>query len=296
MGKWFLEDWRAPQRVVVGTLTDVHITSGIFSDGDTNIVIEPKLEFQQLLINRFGKTNENGKLECEVNVKSDWRDLHMDWVSSLTQGEVTAQGVWVDDNEHDGGTELHPMDVIFGTVTGSKIPGDWINTLASERGLEVNTSMLAFRFAAASDVRGDVFNPETPPLSEWTRPTTFRLEYPPRPAESDKVPIWEQRSSLMENASIDFAPRDDGGKMVLDVTVTCLGRDYGGPGVLLGEIVTYWSSPPPDPCPALLKQIQKLEDKLDEEPGPDVNERKKIIQKIDELRKKALNLGCVSET
>jgi Abnormal spindle-like microcephaly-assoc'd, ASPM-SPD-2-Hydin len=30
---------------------------------------------------------------------------------------------------------------------------------------------------------------------------------------------------------------------VQPVTVTCLDRDHGGPGVLLGELVTYWAAP-----------------------------------------------------
>jgi hypothetical protein len=42
-----------------------------------------------------------------------------------------------------------------------------------------------------------------------------------------------------------------------------------------------------------LKQIQKLSDNLDEEPGPDVNKRKKIIQRLGELRRQAQRLGCV---
>jgi hypothetical protein len=303
MSKWTLTDPSAPQRVVVGKLTDVHISGGgITSDDDTNIVIEPDSDGanQMLLTNRHGQINlavsPDGRplLECEINVKSDWRDQHKDWVSSLTEGEgtVTAQGVWVDDNDHDSKTELHPMDVIFGTVTSSKIPGDWINSLASERGLEVNKSMLAFRFAVASDDRGGIFF-DSPPLATLTRPTTFVLKLPSRPAEGDMVPAWEMRSSLSENAFVYSTPRDFGGSKVLDVTVVCRGQDDDGPGVLLGEIVTFWSSPPPDPCPALLKQMQRLTEKIDEEPGPDATERKKILQTLGELTRRAVKLGCL---
>lgn len=53
----------------------------------------------------------------------------------------------------------------------------------------------------------------------------------------------DQRLDLHEHASIATAVREDASGAWLDVTVTCLGRDYGGPGVLTGEIVTYWSSP-----------------------------------------------------
>jgi hypothetical protein len=185
------------------------------------------------------------------------------------------------------------MDVIFGRITASKLSMDWINALARQQGLTVGDSLFAFRFAAASDNRGKFYDSQTPPLSRWTRPTTFRLEYPQQPAERDKVPMWEQRLILTENASIDLTTLDDdSGRKVLDVTVTCLGRDYGGPGVLLGEMGTYWSSPPPDPCPALLRRIDTLMAVLGEEPGPPVNERKKIIQEIGFLTREARRLHC----
>jgi hypothetical protein len=293
VNKWALRDPSSPQRVLVGTLTNVHISGG---DDDTNLLIAPEAgdNFQDLLANRHGDRNTDGMLECEINVGSGWRGQHQDWVISLGEGEgkVTAVGVWVDDDGHDSKTELHPMDVIFGAVTSSKIPGDWISTLANERGLQVGTSMNAFRFAAASDDRGGLFV-DSPPLATLTRPTTFVLDLPSPPAEGDMVPTWQMRSSLAENTFVYVTPRNDGSRKVLDITVICRSTDDDGPAVLLGEIVTFWGPRPPDPCPPLLKEIQRLEDKLDEEPGPDTNERKKIIQKLGELRKKAMKAGCV---
>jgi hypothetical protein len=118
-------------------------------------------EFQVLLINRFGKPNSNGKLECEIHVSDERRDHHLAWLRSLSGTEVTAHGVWVNDTGHHDKTELHPLDVVFGPVTASIMPGDWIDALATERGLAVGATILAFRFAAASDNRGNLPTPST---------------------------------------------------------------------------------------------------------------------------------------
>jgi hypothetical protein len=246
MGKWVVEDSLRPERRVVGTMSNVHIaTDGLTHDDDTDFDIEPRPEeeFQALLINRLGATNENGKLECEIHVSDGRRDRHLAWVRSLSGTEVTAHGVWVDDTGHEDKTELHPLDVVFGPVTASIMPGDWIGVLATQRGLVIGATMLAFRFAAASDNRGNLFNRATPPLSRRTRPTTFNVPFPPRP-DGNSVARSEQRTFLVEHASIESAdPVDQNGTMVQPVTTTCLDRDHGGPGILLGELATYWAAP-----------------------------------------------------
>jgi hypothetical protein len=161
----------------------------------------------------------------------------------LSGTEVTAHGVWVDDTGHESKTELHPLDVVFGSVAASFAPGDWIGALAAQRGLVVGATMLAFRFAAASDNRGNLFNRATPPLSHQTRPTTFTVPFPPRP-DGSSVARSEQRTFLVKHASIESAgPEDQNGTTVQPVTTTCLDRDHGGPGILLGELVTYWAAP-----------------------------------------------------
>jgi hypothetical protein len=86
-GKWFLRDWLAPQRVVVGVLRDVHRSGGVLGDDDTNLEISPDAAHQELLVNRNGVTNPEGVfggvpdryLECEINVGSDWRDEYEAW-------------------------------------------------------------------------------------------------------------------------------------------------------------------------------------------------------------------------
>jgi hypothetical protein len=571
MGNWFLEDWRAPQRVLIGTLTDVHRSRGfegtlLGSDNDTNLIIAPDNAHQNLLVNRFGQSNRetysqqsqignnttastpfvtpdgwvyfqgtdntlwkvfndgsqqsqignnttastpfvtpdgwvyfqgtdntlwkvfndgsqqsqignnttastpfvtadgwvyfrgtddtlwkvfnDGSqqsqignnttastpfvaadrwvyfqgtdntlwkvlddpvpvLECEIHVGSDWRNQYGDWVRSLTGGEVTAQGVWVDDDGHESKTELHPMDVIFGSITASKLSGllqvggnttastpfvtpdgwvyfrgtddtlwkvfndgsqqsqignnttastpfvtpdgwvyfqgtdntlwkvfndgsqqsqignnttastpfvtpdgwvyfqgtdntlwkvfndgsqqsqignnttastpfvtadgwvyfqgtddtlwkvfkdgsdyDWIVGLAGQLGLAVGDSMLAFRFAVASDNRGGSYREdipipgtelEGPPLAQWTRPVTFTVPFPARPKEGVWTPTTGRQLYLIANATIDTAVREDTSGTLLDITVTCLGQDYGGPGICAGEVITYWS-------------------------------------------------------
>jgi hypothetical protein len=97
----------------------VHRSSGLLADHHTNVVIEPDDVSAPLLVNRNGGTNADGRIECEVNVGSDWRDRYEEWMKTLLSGAVTAQGVWVDDNDHDSNTELHPLDVNLGTVDSS---------------------------------------------------------------------------------------------------------------------------------------------------------------------------------
>lgn len=48
----------------------------------------------------------------------------------------------------------------------------------------------------------------------------------------------------------------------------------------------------PNPCPALKRRMKNLANKLDQVPGPDINERKKILKEIGEIRRKALQLEC----
>ncbi len=253
MGKWFLEDWRSPQRVLTGTLTDVHDSSGILDggDNDTNleIVPRPEKEFQDLLKNRHGQPNKakDGQapvVECEVNVGSDWRSQFEFFVSTLVGREVTAQGVFVDDDDHESKTELHPVDVIFARVDDSQLPGDWIGALAARRGLVLGQSLLVTRFAAASDDReGLVLS--GPPLASWDRPTTLAPPLPPVPPGTGWVPDFSLHVLRQDKATIDPAVVEDppgSGNLVVQVTITCQGRDYGGPGVAMGEIGTFWTS------------------------------------------------------
>jgi hypothetical protein len=249
MAKWNLD---APQQILVGKLVDVHRSD---TDDDTSVNVQPD-PTSALLRNRAGHKNANGWVECEINVGSAWRADYEGWVSSLLGRTVTAHGVFVEDTEHDDKTELHPLDLVFAAVGSSHLPGDWIGSLASQQHLTVGTSLLAVRFAAASDDRDD----DRPPLSNSTRAATFTLPFPPHPqppAHEEPAalpgvvpgvvprlaPLTRMRLGLQAQATIATHVRAQGTTTVLDVTVTCLGRDHGGPGAIAGEIVTFWGEP-----------------------------------------------------
>src|SRR4051812_13236413 len=88
MSKWYLRDWMAPQRIVVGTLTNVFIDDGWWDgDLDTNCVIMPTSDYSNLLINHEGAANDGDVLKGEVNIANIdlqgqhwmWRDPHLKW-------------------------------------------------------------------------------------------------------------------------------------------------------------------------------------------------------------------------
>ena len=241
--KWFLRDWQSPQRVVTGELTGAHISSPtagpIPGDNDTNLEISPQ-GGDEIVRNRYGTFNDNYVLECEIHVDGAWRDQHLAWVQTMT-GPVTVSGVWVDDDAHGSKTELHPLDVVWAQVTQSASSGDWIGSLVGDLGLTIGKDLFAYRFAAASDNRGDDLGGllESPPLSEWTRTVTFSLPFPGQPG-TKFAPFTDNRTPLSAHA--DFTPvirRDTTGTFV-DVTVTCQANQYGGPGIVLGEVIAYW--------------------------------------------------------
>jgi hypothetical protein len=250
--KWYLLDWRNPQRVVVGNLTNVH-RSSFPSDGDTNLEItpDPSDPDSMALLGGGGQT----VLECEINVKGDQQDHYENWVRTVingtTDGKISAEGVWVEDLGHNSKTELHPMDVIFGSVPASTLPGDWIGDLACQHGLVVGDSLIGYRFAVASDDRAGEFQ-SAPPLAPYTRPVTFNLPFPQRPAQGLWTATTAQRIDRQDNATIEVGDAfvDAAGKTLLPITVTCTaayddpapGADDQVPGVLTGEIVTYWVS------------------------------------------------------
>jgi hypothetical protein len=152
--------------------------------------------------------------------------------------------VFVDDDGHESKTELHPVDVIFARVEDSQLPGDWIGALAARRGLVLDQSLFVTRFAAASDDReGLVLS--GPPLASWDRPTTITLPLPSVPPGDGWVPDFSLQVLRQDKATIDPAVIEDpggSGNLMVQVIITCQGRDYGGPGVAMGEIGTFWTS------------------------------------------------------
>jgi hypothetical protein len=216
-------------------LTNVHDSGGTLDggDNDTNLEITPRADFAGLLTNRHGRDNQpqggqDPVIECEVNVGSDWRSQYEFFVNSLVGHEVTAQGVFVDDDGHDSKTELHPMDVIFARVDDSQLPGDWGGALITQRGLVLDQSLFVTRFAGASDDREGVFL-SGPPLASWDRPTAISLPLPPVPPGTGWTPDFSLHMLRQDKATVDTAVVGDpgSGSQAIQLTITCQGRDYG---------------------------------------------------------------------
>jgi len=129
--KWYLRDWLSPQRTVVGTLENVHNSGGPIGlhpgDSDTNVLITPN--DPAILANRLGGPNtavaNHTQIECEVNVTSEGRDQFENWLKTMLGRNVTAQGVYVDDTDHDNKSELHPLDIVVArsTTRGLRVTG-----------------------------------------------------------------------------------------------------------------------------------------------------------------------------
>jgi hypothetical protein len=101
------------------------------------------------------------------------------------------------------------MDVIFGSVADSPLPGDRISTVPGRHGLGVGDSLLALWFAVASDDRQGEFQ-SAPPLAPYTRPVTFLLPFPAQPQAGVSNPETDQRIDLQANATIEIGdPRPE---------------------------------------------------------------------------------------
>jgi hypothetical protein len=283
MSGWTQRDSGSLQRTVVGILTDVHAgkPKGVnrqwwpFSneDGDTGIKIRPNPPFHYLLVNEGGNQNEDGNIECEINVWPPARSEHGNWVDSMRSAwppasEVTAVGIWVEDLGHDNKTELHPVDIVFGRVHESLISEKWQDFLGKHEGLKLDHNMYLFRFAIATDGRAlyDIDDDDgdgRPPLAWRTRPVTFTPELPPPPSPQIPqpqavpfVPSWAMREHLTYGEIIEMhdAVRFVSGKEVLDITITPKSltqeefrADPSSPAaVLLGEFVTFWAVRQPE--------------------------------------------------
>jgi len=242
MAGWALHQGVGPIQFLSGTLIDVHNSGGLpGGDSDTNLIIVPDANSTGLLINRHGKANEKFEIECEIHVTEDrdGRAKFEHWVSTMLGLPVTAIGVWTDDTGHDDKTEIHPMDLMFTRVEGSALPTDWIADLARQHGLQVGTTLFAYRYAAASDNRGEGIL-TSPPLANQTRATSVTLPFPPRPIGAVS-PQLEVRSGGARNAASHF---DDvvfaGSTATINLVVTVKDTDHDGPGFDLAEIALFW--------------------------------------------------------
>lgn len=237
------------REIVMGIMKDIHISSGgtwwkgkLDNDHDTNIIVEPDQSHKNFLVNRRGQTNPDNLMYWEINVASSGgrRTLHFDWVGSLKNAEVTGIGVLVEDIGHDEWqTELHPLDLIVGSVTRSiSKNGDWITELANSKGLTIGTDLRAYRYAAAGDDRGGFFL-DGPPHDDETRPVMCSLDIPRRPNPTSVLRL-ENRIEFAHRASAEFVILGSTlGSTGAVLDVTCKAKV----GLILGEAVAYWSTP-----------------------------------------------------
>jgi hypothetical protein len=237
---WALHQGVDPIQQLGGTLIDVHHSGG--GDDDTNMIIVPDADSMGLLANRNGTANQNSEIECEVNVTEDGdgRAKFEPWVSSMLGLHVTAIGVWADDVGHENKTEIHPMDLIFARVESSALPIDWIADLAAQHGLQVGTTLFAYRYAAASDDRSDGLGGGRPPFSDQTRTTSVRLAFPDLPIGATSPQI-QVRSGGARNAASHFDDvAVDGNTATVNLVVTVKDAHHEGPGFDLAEVALFW--------------------------------------------------------
>jgi len=224
---WVLRDKNSPLRTLVGTLTNVFNTGNdIGEDGDTNLIIVPDAADDAsvaLLRNRNGVVNPGGTIECEVNVTEDGdgRRIYEGWVSSMIGKQVTAKGVYVDDEGHNDRTEIHPMDLIFARMD-----------------VLVDSRLFLYRYAAASDDRGGIFL-EDAPLAKQTRTTSVTLPFPVRPAGAIG-PRVKVRTAGARNAGSHINTTVTGDTAAAELIVTVKAVGDGGPGFDLAEVALDW--------------------------------------------------------
>ena len=137
--------------------------------------------------------------------------------------KVTAQGVYVDDEHKDHGhkSELHPLDIVVGQVDDTQIPGIWFDQIVVQHNVALGTSMLLYRFAAASDNRAGVVQ-DGPPLAEFERDTSVTLALPPRPnGDPSLIPTGEWRCCLERTSTSRSNPRDRN-KATSSILLSCV--------------------------------------------------------------------------
>lgn len=236
--------FRGQAETVVGTFERIYVDGGFFKgDGDTNIEIRPDAAHARFLVNEKGQRNASGTITCEINIGGPlglWRPVFNRWVGSLLATTVTARGVYVDDRKHEFSTELHPLDLIMGRVTGSMNREDWISNLASYRRLRPGVDLFAYRYAAASDDRKGPFH-HGPPNSDTTRNVDLPIQLPPQPGPQWR-PVVENRMGFAKKAQSQILGGGPGG-LSFRLEARCTSTAGGGPGIVLGEVVAYWKNP-----------------------------------------------------
>ena len=249
MTKWTL---RSPMELLVGTLVDAEI---YLWDGDQNVFIVPDPAYRRLLVNRHGKENKPDEsidgsptvVECEVEILDRYEHDYLDAVRSLCGLKVSALGVWVDDDGHDSKTELHPLDALWGLLPQDRWP-PWITEFlaifgqqAADHAWQRDAPPVAiYRVVAGSD---DSFV-NHPPLTDETRAVTLTFPFAPSPGPG-WTPAWLPKFTVRHAVSFVDMTADLGTTAALVLKVEAKSYCDGGPGALVGDVVTYWKPPQP---------------------------------------------------
>lgn len=246
MTKWTL---RSPMELLVGTLVYAEIYPW---DGDHNVFIVPDTAYESLLTNRHGKKNKPDEsihgsptvVECEVEILDRYEHDYLAAVRSLYGLQVSALGVWVDDDGHDGKTELHPLDTLWGLVPQDRWP-QWITeflaifkTKATNHESLDSPPVSIYRVVAGSD---DSFL-NHPLLADETRAVTLTFPFPPSPGPG-WTPAWLPKFTVRHAVSFVDMTADLGTTAALVLKVEAKSYRDGGPGALVGDVVTYWKPP-----------------------------------------------------
>jgi hypothetical protein len=229
--KWKLIDKKNPVRKVVGRLRKAYI---YVLDGDLNFQIQPDKEYLGL-IEQDGLRNEDGRIECEVEVLDRYEDQVMEAFEHGIGDEFTAYGVWVNDTPHGSKFELHPLDALFTRLRGKHVPLWTAGFKNKYRG----SRLWVHRVLAAADQSDKRY----PPLTDKTRTTVVEIPYPKKPADTARkrwVPDYKSRIAINEHCYCEFKIGGTFDRPQLLISLTPRSFRDGEPGLMLFDIVTWW--------------------------------------------------------
>lgn len=230
--------FRRPAETLVGSIQRISVDDW---DGDINVHIIPNADYEDIFVNRFGARTPGPTITCEVCPQFAVKDKVEAWMRTMLPGKATARGVYVDDKKHEEKPELHPLDLLVGHLTETTVkPSGWILDLAQRRNLDIGRTLLAYRFAAASDHRRKWPFKHGPPLYNKTRDVDLALAFPPQPGEGWNSTL-ELRTEFQVNAIADVAQLGGGhGTKFFNFHVKC---EADKVSAVFGDIVAYWVDP-----------------------------------------------------
>lgn len=220
--KWVL---RKENIVFTGVITKAFLYWG---DGDMNIFVRPNEEFHDLLVNRMGGWNQDGLIECEVEVLDDYELQYSHFLEPLIGKQIGVSGVFVDDRENPDKTEVHSINVIVG-VLDSKYYNYEIKTFVDR----LDGQSVVYRVLAASD---DSWF-QHPQLSSKTLSTDLCLKPAHTIIEGEYSYPKSFRSTSLQIKTIVKEFSNDFNDLCFKIEP--LSYAEGGPGVWLEDVIIY---------------------------------------------------------